>query len=120
MLSHEDKMILFRKLHHNLKNISDALRIVSVVMGFLAAEGGQQNMSLKEYTQKVLRLRKVDFCENVSLCYILHTYIMYNNTQFGIQQFILGNVVSLWVTLAIEKAKQHSLNGKEVTITCGL
>ena len=76
MLSHEDKMILFRKLHHNLKNISDALRIVSVVMGFLAAEGGQQNMSLKEYTQKVLRLRKVDFCENVSLYFLYYTYVL--------------------------------------------
>ena len=62
--SEEQKEVLVR-LHRDLRSIQEALRVVTTAMGFLAGEGGRLDMPLSQYLLKVLKLRKIEFCERV-------------------------------------------------------
>ena len=56
------------RLHNNLRHIAEALSIVTTAMGFLASAGSCPDMpcAMKDYILKVLKIRKTEFCANVS------------------------------------------------------
>jgi hypothetical protein len=79
-------------LKGSLREISECLTVLTIAISFLANAGGSPDKCLSKYIIEVLKLRKTEFC--------------YNYTQ--------AHILSLWETLAIEKARLHSLSGKEV------
>ena len=111
------------RLHNNLRHITEALSIVTTAMGFLASAGSCPDMpcAMKDYILKVLKIRKTEFCANVSswqhVCpnnEFINWQTACNTVLHFLLQCTLQHILSLWETLALEKARMHSLNGKEV------
>ena len=67
-LSPEEQRDVLDRLHNTLRHITEALSTVTTAMGFLASAGNCPDVScaLKDYILKVLKIRRTEFCANVS------------------------------------------------------
>ena len=70
-LSPEEQRDVLDRLHNSLRHITEALSTVTTAMGFLASAGSCPDVScaLKDYILKVLKIRRTEFCANVSSWY---------------------------------------------------
>jgi hypothetical protein len=92
-LNQDDQKDVLRKLHGDLREISEALHTLTIAISFLASKGGNKpDMPLSRYIISVLRIRKTEFCK----------------------KFTLSQVLSLWETLALQRSKLQALNGKKI------
>ena len=76
VLSPEEQRDVLDRLHNNLRHITEALSTVTTAMGFLASAGSCPDVScaLKDYILKVLKIRRTEFCANVSSSYMSISY----------------------------------------------
>ena len=71
-LSASEKQWAIEMLHGNLREITDALNMLTIAIGFLTDEGGDPTMLLKDYIRNILKLGKTHFCGKVRIYFVLH------------------------------------------------
>ena len=110
-----------------LEQVRETLDIVDIVMGFLSSGGGNEEKSLGEYVEKVLKMKTRNLSQKVQY----YNLIKYScNLADTLQQFLftmqirqyckLGHMISLWETLSVELARQLYLRGEVISYPCGL
>ena len=71
-MNQDDQKDVLRKLHGDLREISEALHILTIAISFLASKGGNKpDTSLSRYIINVLRIRKTEFCKQVRVSTVL-------------------------------------------------
>ena len=95
--------------------LRESLDVVDIVLGFLSSGGSKTDKPLRDYIDKVIRMRRRPFSLKVCIVVIFLNENFFSLLYQAREYCRLTHILSLWETLSVELSRQTCLLG-QVTI----